>query len=72
LAHARLEGLDRGRLVPLASAGSQAAADQLYLDTTRKLVEGLERALEVGRKSSDPAKLRVQRIWEETATNSER
>ena len=69
-AHARLSLLAQGKLKPLASPGSEAAADQLYLDTARKLAEGLSQTLATGKNSSDPQKKLAGQLWQQTALES--
>jgi len=61
--HARLKLLDQGRLKPLANSVSQAAADQSYLDTARKLADGLVQVLAAYEKSADAKKNRVAQLW---------
>jgi hypothetical protein len=70
IAHTRLVWLDQGKLKPLANAVSQAAADELYLDTTRKLTEGLERKLLAGTESPHPQERTAARLWKQTARES--
>jgi len=66
-AHDRLQFLNQGKLQPLANANSEAAADQLYFETARKLSHGLSQVLVANQNSLDPEKQRLGRIWEETA-----
>ena len=68
-AHARLGLLAKGQLKPLADPASQAAANDLYLDATRKLAAGLSRVLAAYEQSTDPRKLQLAGIWKETAQN---
>jgi hypothetical protein len=70
-AHTRLSRLNEGRLKPLASAVSQAAADESYLDTARKLTEGLSRVLAGYDQASDPRKRQLARLWQRSATAAE-
>ncbi len=65
--HDRLQLLASGNLRPLTNAASQAAANQLYFDTTRKLTEGLYRVLEDFRNSPDQRKQPLWEIWEEAS-----
>jgi hypothetical protein len=69
-AHARLSLLDEGKLKPLANPVSQAAADQLYLDTAQKLAEGLGQALAAGEQSPDAHKRLVARFWKQSTTDT--
>jgi hypothetical protein len=66
-AHARLSLLNQQRLKPLANPVSQAAADQLYLDTTRKVADGLGRVLKAYEKSSDATRRRIANLWKQCA-----
>lgn len=66
-AHTRLHLLSQGQLKPLPSAASQFAADQLYLDTARKLADGLAALLATYEKSPEPRKQLMARLWRETA-----
>jgi hypothetical protein len=68
--HTRLSLLAEGRLKPLANPVSQAAADQSYLDTARKLADGLARVVAPYEKSADLLKQRVARLWKECAIES--
>ena len=68
--HARLRLLDEGKLKPLANPASQAAADQLYLDTVRKLADGLTQALANGATSPQAEKRLTARLWQQTGTSS--
>lgn len=65
--HTRLTLLDQGKLKPLASAVSETAADQLYLDTARKLADGLTKQLAAYEKSPDAAKRKVAQLWNRNA-----
>lgn len=65
-AHRRFRLLDRGGLPPLESPVSQAAADRSYLDTARKLADGLDRALTGYATAGDPMRRRMAEWWEET------
>jgi hypothetical protein len=62
-AHARLRRLSQGQLKPLPDASSQSAADQLYLDTARKLARGLAATITAYAKSADPRKQRFAQLW---------
>ncbi len=65
--HQRMLMLEEGRLKPLSEPASQAAADRLYLDTTRKVSEGLAQLLEEYGKSTDPRKTKVGELWQRSA-----
>ncbi|HEY5911520.1 MAG TPA: hypothetical protein VJA21_13050 [Verrucomicrobiae bacterium] len=65
--HRRLELLGEGRLKPLTNAVSQAAADQLYFDTSRKLTDGLFELMNCYQKSDDAQKQKIWHIWQQTA-----
>lgn len=65
--HNRLDLLAQGKLKPLANPVSQAAADESYLDTTRKLADGLARVLAADEKSTDPQRQQVARFWKQSA-----
>jgi hypothetical protein len=64
-AHARLGGLEQGKLKPLANPGSQGAADQSYLDATGKLTDGLTAILAAYEKSAEPQKQGIARLWQQ-------
>lgn len=70
VAHQRLSLLEQGKLRPLANPVSEAAADQLYFDTARKLADGLIKALADDEKSSDPHAKLVAEFWKQCATQS--
>jgi hypothetical protein len=53
-------------LKPLANPVSQHAADRLYLDTVRKLADGLSRAITSEEKSADPQAQRIADLWRQT------
>ncbi len=65
--HQRMLMLEEGRLKPLSEPASQAAADRLYLDATRKVSEGLAQLLEEYGKSTDPRKTKVGELWQRSA-----
>jgi hypothetical protein len=65
--HSRLRLLAEGQLKPLTDPVSQAAADQSYVDTTRKLADGLAQVLAAYEKSGDPGKNRIARLWRQSA-----
>ncbi|MGA2864450.1 MAG: hypothetical protein ABSF95_08170 [Verrucomicrobiota bacterium] len=65
--HRRLDRLALGKLKPLANPVSQAAADESYLDTVRKVAEGLAREVTAYEKSTDPQKQRVAQLWKQCA-----
>jgi hypothetical protein len=69
-AHSRLSLLDQGTLKPLANPVSQSAADQSYLDTVRKLVDGLDRLLSSYDQSQDAARRQLAKLWKQAATDS--
>lgn len=58
----RLRMLAEGKLMRLA-AEPQAAADKSYVDTTARLCDGLERAVDQYQKSDDPEKQRIWELW---------
>jgi len=58
--------LDQGKLSRLPNPASQSAADQLYIDTTRKLIDGLTRVLSTYEPSSDPHRARLSLLWKDT------
>jgi hypothetical protein len=55
---------------PLANPVSQAAADRLYLDTVRKLADGLGRAIASEEKSGDPLGQRIADLWRQSLLDS--
>ncbi len=59
---ARLRMVADGRL-PRLPAASQAAADRSYVETTARLCEGLEKMIQSYRKSEDPKKQQIWRLW---------
>ena len=66
-AHTRLTRLGEGNLKPLADPLSQAAANRLYLDTARKLSDGLSQVLATYAAATDPHQLEIARFWNQTA-----
>ena len=68
--HTRLSMLAQGKLPPLEQPVSQAAADQSYLDTTRKLTDGLMKVLASYAPSGNPRKQLLARLWEQSATST--
>ena len=66
--HARLSLLDHGKLKPLANPMSQSAADRSYLDTARKLADGLAQVLAACEKSPDCRKQLIARLWQQSAS----
>jgi hypothetical protein len=44
--------------------GSQAAADQCYLDTARKLYDGLAAALKFAGQDETPRRREILRLWQ--------
>jgi hypothetical protein len=65
--HTRLTLLNQGNLKPLAAPVSQAAADQLYLDTVRKLVDGMGKLLATYETSPDATNRTVAQLWGRSA-----
>ncbi len=63
-AHLRFDLLERGRLKPLPSPVSQAAADRLYFDTARKLADGLAQTMAGRERSADAHANQVAQLWE--------
>ncbi len=66
--HTRLSLLAQEKLRPLTNAVSQAAADRSYLDTARKVIEGLERAMANCQKDPAAHKQRLAALWSASAT----
>jgi hypothetical protein len=69
-AHARLRLLDQGTLKPLPNPVSQAAADRLYVDTARKLADGLILAIASEEKSADPKNQQIADLWRQCLPDS--
>jgi hypothetical protein len=69
-AHTRLRRLDQGMLKPLANPVSQAAADRLYVDTVRKLADGLSLAIASEEKSADPKEQQIADLWRQSLPDS--
>ncbi|MCL4178691.1 MAG: hypothetical protein KJ072_13240 [Verrucomicrobia bacterium] len=67
-AHHRFTLLADDKLQPLANPVSRAAADRLYLDTARKLCDGLAQMLTTYGTATDPDKLRMARLWQHCAS----
>ncbi len=65
-AHDRLERLAKGGLKPLANPGSETAADELYLDTARKLTDGWGRVMATDEASTDPRKRKLAGLWRDS------
>jgi len=63
--HERRAMFAAAKLEPLA-APSQAAADQSYVDTATRLIEGLEAALKACEASTDPQRRQVFRAYSES------
>jgi hypothetical protein len=63
VAHRRFQPLDQQQLAPLANPVSQAAADQLYFDTARKLAYGLNQLLAADEVSLEAQKRAIGRLW---------
>ena len=55
------------KAVPLLPEASQTAADQSYVATAMRLCDGLTRAMNGYRTSTDPRKQRLYKLWLETA-----
>ena len=66
-AHERLTLLQQQQLKPLADPASQIAADQSYLDTARKLADGLLHVLSTYGPSVDLQQQQISRLWEQSA-----
>jgi hypothetical protein len=66
-AHQRAILLGEGKLKRLADPVSQAAADQMYLDTARKLSDGLIQLISAHKTTTDPRMTRVAQLWNQTA-----
>jgi hypothetical protein len=64
VARERLELLKAGKLKPLAELASQAAANQLYIDSARKLFAGLKQLLEGYAQSSSPHQQAIAQLWQ--------
>jgi hypothetical protein len=64
--HARQRLIDEGRL-QLLPEPSQAAADKSYVDTVRRLADGLRTVLGAYSNAPDPHRQRVWTIWREVA-----
>jgi hypothetical protein len=62
--HARLHLLASGQLKPLANSVSQAAADHSYLDTSRKLAEGLAQVIAAYEKNPEARNRRMHQLWQ--------
>jgi hypothetical protein len=67
--HTRLSLLSQGRLKPLVNPVSQAAADQSYLDTARKLADGLAQVLVGYQESGDANKKQIAGLWQQSAAD---
>jgi hypothetical protein len=65
--HERLSALSLGKLKPLSNPVSQAAADQSYVDTVRKLTQGLVQSISSGGKVGDARKKLIVKVWEQSA-----
>jgi hypothetical protein len=64
----RKEMLVGGRIKPLPEQTSQTAADQSYVDTVRKLYEGLAKTLESYEGTADAHEERVLTVWRACAS----
>jgi hypothetical protein len=64
----RLQG--EGKLAAL-SQGTQAAADQSYVETANRLCEGLERLMASYERSPDARALRIARIYRALRSSAE-
>ncbi len=71
VAHRRLALLANGPLKPLAEPVSEMAADFLYLDTARKLTDGLVRVLEAYGTSADARRQQIAALWRQCAAGSQ-
>lgn len=60
---ARCAGLTNGTIAPLASAASEAAADDMYVGTASALYDGLGAVLAAYKGSRDPDKARIYQVW---------
>lgn len=69
-AHTRLVLLAERKLKPLADPLSQTAADQSYLDTARKLADGLAQVLTGYEKATDQRKQEFGELWKQSASVS--
>lgn len=58
----RLDQVETGKLKPLPGA-SQRAADRLYMSTTAKLCDGLEKMLDRYKTSQEPSRQRLYQLW---------
>lgn len=70
-AHTRLSLLDQGKLKSLANPGSQAAADQSYLDATGKLTDGFSAILAAYEKATEPRKKLIAQLWQQSKSQSQ-
>jgi hypothetical protein len=68
--HTRLRLLSQGELRPLEDIISQAAADQSYLTTTRKLIEGLKTVLKSYDRDANSQKQLLVRLWHQSAADA--
>jgi hypothetical protein len=71
VAHRRFTLLAQGTLSPLAQPSSQAAADRSYVDTARKLIDGLTKALATYGSTGHPREQFIARLWERSAMGNE-
>ena len=67
-AHRRFALLAEGELERLTNPISATAADRLYLDTARKLADGLAQLLASYPTATDPQMQRIGRLWHESAS----
>ncbi len=65
-AHVRFQRLAQGSIAPLPGP-SQKAADDSYVDTARKLCDGLEKVIETYKTSPDGGRKKIRALWLETA-----
>ena len=64
---ARCSGLTAGTIAPLASRGSEQAANALYVSTASNLASGLATVLDAYAGSTDPQRQQIYEIWAATA-----
>lgn len=70
--HRRFQLLDARQLPPLDNPASQAAADQLYFDTARKLASGLDQLMKAYETSADARKRSLGQLWAQEGEGSSR
>ena len=62
VARERFQGLASGGIKPLPAA-SEKAADQSYIDTARKLCDGLDKVMATYDAPKDPAQKKIRALW---------